>query len=406
MSQAKKNILLLITNLDFGGAQRVFYNMSEGLKDEFAVIDCVFNKYDGVSYPTSNTLIDLNIPASSNYISKFYYFIKRCIKVRKIKKEYNIDICISHLEGADYVNILSSRKEKTILWVHGSKFYDGEIKGQIGWFRKKILLPFLYKRADKIVCVSRDIKEELIQFFNQDEGKITVITNSFDADKIYQLGHEDIEEKYKIIFNSKVVITSGRLANQKNQKALLQVFSLLKEKPTHKLVILGDGPLREQLLKEGRSLGLNIFSVWENEAVTESYNVYFLGYQQNPFKYIARSALFVMSSGWEGFPMVLGEAMACGVPVMSADCPTGPKEILAPALAYEHKTIEPVFSSYGILMPLLGNKQKAYQTWAATITEVLNDESILLEYSKASKQRIKDFSPKITKQKWKETISR
>jgi len=404
MSGRKKNILMLITNLDFGGAQRVFYNMSEGLKKEYNVIECVFNKYDGVSFPTSNMLIDLNIPGSSNYISKIYYFILRCIKVRRIKKKYKIDICISHLEGADYVNIFSKSNEKTILWVHGSKFYDGEIKGKIGWLRKKILLPFLYKRADRIVCVSRDIREELIRYFKLD-NKISVITNAFDSNTIYKLSQEGIEEKYKAIFNSKVVITSGRLAIQKNQKALLKVFSLLKDKENYKLVILGDGPLREYLTNECIGLGLKTYFAWENQPLTLDYNVYFLGYQQNPFKYISKSVAFVMSSGWEGFPMVLGEAMACKVPVISTDCPTGPKEILAPSLPYEHITNKPVFAEYGILMPMLQTEENAYEIWADALTRILQDESMLSKYSKASEQRIKDFNPDVTLERWKEIVN-
>ena len=405
MSKSIKNILLLIPNLDFGGAQRVFHNMSEGLKDDYTIFECVFNKYDGVSYPTSNTLIDLNIPGSSSYILKIYYFILRCIKLRRIKREYKIDVCISHLEGADYVNILSKRNEKTILWVHGSKFYDGEIKGCLGWLQRNIFLPFLYKKADQIVCVSRDIREELIHIFKLNSKKISVITNAFDVDKIYKLSLEEIEENYKPVFNGKVIITSGRLAIQKNQKALLKVFYLLKEITDCKLVILGDGGLREQLVNEARSLNLKVYSSWEKELVTSDCNVYFMGYKQNPFKYIAHSSLFVLTSGWEGFPMALGEAMVCGIPVLSVDCPTGPKEMLAPSLTYQYITTDPVFAPYGILMPLLGKEEQVYELWATTIAQVLNNENILSEYSKTSRQRIKDFSATSTIVKWKQTIN-
>jgi len=399
MPLRKKNILLLITNMDFGGAQRVFFNMAEELKNDYTIFECVFNKYEGVSYPTSNTLLDLNIPGSSNYILKIYYFILRGIKLRRIKKEYKIDICISHLEGADYVNILSKRDERTILWIHGSKFYDGEIRGWLGWVRKKILIPFFYNRADDIICVSRDIKEELINIFKLNANKIGVITNAFDVDNIYQQSGEEIEENYKVVFNNKVIITSGRLAMQKNQKALIKVYSLLKNRAGCKLVILGDGVLRERLIDECKSLNLKIYNVWQNQAVDESYDVYFFGYVKNPFKYIARSSLFVMTSGWEGFPMALGEAMACRVAVLSADCPTGPKEMLEPGLTYNDTTENPIYGEYGILMPLLTNNKTVYEIWVDTIDYVLSDKEL------SAANRIKDFGFQETILKWKQLIN-
>ena len=122
-----------------------------------------------------------------------------------------------------------------------------------------------------------------------------------------------------------MLVTSGRLALQKNHAALIALFARLLERRRARLVLIGDGELRQPLIDQARSLGLRVAEGPDGDA-----DVYFLGFQDNPFRLQRHADLFVLPSGWEGFPMVLGEAMACGLPIVSADCPTGPREFLAP----------------------------------------------------------------------------
>ena len=103
--------------------------------------------------------------------------------------------------------------------------------------------------------------------------------------------------------------------------------------------------------------------------------------------------------------MALGEAMACGVPVLSTDCPTGPKEILAPNLSYDYETEEPIFAEYGILVPLLTDNSAMLKMCADTIDQVLSNKELLERYSNASAKRILDFGFQETILKWKQLIN-
>src|SRR5687767_2796326 len=106
---SRKRILILITNLTFGGAQRVFFEQSQLLAKNHDVVECVFNLAEGHAFPTGNKIISLNVPPGKNVLDKFRRFIQRVIGLRKLKKELRTEICISHLEGADLVNVLSKK---------------------------------------------------------------------------------------------------------------------------------------------------------------------------------------------------------------------------------------------------------------------------------------------------------
>jgi glycosyltransferase involved in cell wall biosynthesis len=163
-------------------------------------------------------------------------------------------------------------------------------------------------------------------------------------------------------------------------------------------MILGEGELKDYLVKLSEELGLKTY-IWDRDKLSESFDVYFLGFQKNPFKFIARSKLFVFPSLWEGFPNVLVEAMACGMPVVSSDCRSGPREILASNTDFNYQTQKPEFAEYGIIMPvfevkyksaeeLLGEKERM---WVETVDKLLEDENLRKHYSEKAKQRAEDF---------------
>jgi glycosyltransferase involved in cell wall biosynthesis len=112
------------------------------------------------------------------------------------------------------------------------------------------------------------------------------------------------------------IITVGRLVYQKDHDTLLRAFALARSRLDASLVLVGQGPLQDELTTLARELGI-------------SDRVIFAGWQQNPFAWMANADLFVLSSRFEGFGNVVIEAMACGLPVVSTDCPSGPSEILA-----------------------------------------------------------------------------
>ncbi|MCB2379729.1 glycosyltransferase [Hymenobacter sp. BT635] len=407
----RKNILLLIPQLTYGGAERVFHDHGQQLAQHHHVVECVFDSATEVAFPTSNTLVALDVPAGAGVVGKLRSFIGRIQRVKELKREHRIDVCISHLEGADYLNLLSKGPEQVLLCIHNSKRHDPNIRGALGWLRRRVLMPLLYRSADRIVPVSRDLRQELIDMFGLAPRKVLTINNFFDVEGIQRRSQEPLlPAEQRLFAEHPILITAGRLAREKNQTALLEVLSTMRAAGQHsaKLVLLGDGPLRADLLRRCLELGLRAWQVWEEAPMTADYDVYFLGFQSNPFQYIARAAVSLLSSSTEGFPMALCEAMACGVPVASTDCPTGPREILAPQTPATAYAQGPEWAEFGLLLPLLGAGPALSQSapvWADTLSSLLADQEKRTYYAAQAYRRVQDFAPGKIMQQWQALLN-
>ncbi|TGE23228.1 glycosyltransferase [Hymenobacter metallicola] len=408
---ARKNILLLIPQLTYGGAERVFHDHGQELARHHHVVECVFDSSTEVAFPTQNTLVALDVPAGAGVVGKLRSFVQRIQRVKQLKREHQIDVCISHLEGADYLNLLSKGSERVLLCIHNSKRHDPNIRGALGWLRRRVLMPWLYRSADRVVPVSRDLRQELIDMFGLAPEKVVTVNNFFDVEGIRRRSQEPLSAAQEALFTQHpVLITAGRLAREKNQIALLEVLHTMRRQGnlTAKLVLLGDGPLRADLLQQCQKLGLRSWQVWDETPLTDDFDVYFFGFQSNPFQYIARAAVSLLSSSTEGFPMALCEAMACGVPVVSTDCPTGPREILAPATPAQHYARTPEWAEFGILLPLLGAGpalEASAPIWAETLTSLLADLPKRTYYAAQAHSRVQDFAPVKIMQQWESLLT-
>ncbi|AHE95986.1 glycosyl transferase family 1 [Thermocrinis ruber] len=395
-------LYFLINSLAGGGAEKVAIRLSEHLPiSEFILLE------RDVKYKTDKPIFFL-----SNHSTKTSPIIKTLnIPIYAYKLSDFIEknsLVVSFLERANFVNIISKlfKKHKAIISVHVD-----QQTGHVG-LRKlnKLLVRLLYPKADLIIAVSHGVKESLINLGIEEE-KIKVIYNPYPIDQIRELAKESLGS-YEEIFKHPVLITAGRLTKQKGLWYLLRVFKALKEKHKDlKLVILGEGELKDYLVELSQELGLKTY-VWDRDRLSESFDVYFLGFQKNPFKFMARSKLFVFPSLWEGFGNVLVEAMVCGVPVVSSDCRSGPREILAPNTDFNYQTQKPEFAEYGVLIPVFEVKYKTAKEpleereimWVETVDKLLEDENLRKNYSEKVKQRAEDFRIEKIVQEWKEVL--
>jgi len=401
-------LLLLITNYGIGGAQRAFYDHGIFLKEKYDVAEAVFDIDEAPQvYVSGNPVYSLNVKGGQGIKGKVMNFRQRCARLKALITEKNRDLCISHMDGANWVNILSRSSAKKILFVQGTVLHDYGISNWIRILRKKFIIPYLYNKADLTVVVSDGIKHELQH--NCGVKKVETIPNFFDTEDIQRKADIPLSAEWEAIFaGNEVVITSGRLHVQKKQRFLLPVFrELLQKRKNLKLIILGDGPLRQELFDEARSLGLRYYSGWDRQqGLSSDYDIYFPGYVDNPFQFLRRATLFAFPSGWEGFPLALCEAMISGVPVLSADCPTGPREIIAPGTFdpdYRLTAIER--TEYGYLLPMPG-KAEFDRTWTEALTEMLDDANARKRLAANGRERMKAFDKSVAVQKWIEVIDR
>lgn len=396
----KRNILLLIPNLGPGGAQVVFRDQLAEFSKHFNVKGCVFNWTNAFTSDQALDIVSLDVPAGKNFLLKISYFFSRILRLRKLKKELNIHLTISHLEGADYVNILSARSS-LYCWIHGTKQYDRNISGFIGAIRKNVLMPFLYKKADKIICVSERITNELAALGVRRE-RLATITNGVDISLIQKMAAESIEVEYESLLEKhQIILTHCRLAEQKNLDALIRILAELRQIKPVKCIVIGDGPLRDQLLELARQMNLKTHNGWATDTLDESCDIFFPGHRNNPFPYLAKSSLFIMTSMWEGFPLALCEAMACGCPVVTADCYTGPREVLAGGEVRSIDTAE--ITPFGILLPVPETAEH-FTHWARVVSDALSDTVWLAAQSDAVKERARLFDKPAVVEKWVKLI--
>jgi glycosyltransferase involved in cell wall biosynthesis len=172
-----------------------------------------------------------------------------------------------------------------------------------------------YGNAHAIVAVSQGVAQELSQRMSIPRQRIHVIYNPIDLDRISALADKELDHPWFQPGQPPVLLAAGRLHEQKDYPTLLRAFKLVRANRTVRLAILGEGRERVHLEKLIREL-----------AVDDAVGL--LGFQANPFAYMAKSAVFVLSSAWEGLANVLIESLACGCRVVSTDCQHGPAEIL------------------------------------------------------------------------------
>lgn len=384
----KKKIALLIPNLANGGAEKMASNLSDILYPKY---DVSFILFDGskIDYPYSGNMINVGLPPLEGKMNKVITMLRRIHRVKQIKKKHQFDMTISFLENANVVNLFSKCGDKVVLTVHN---YNS--KRNYGFLYENVyrwLMKCFYNKADRIVAVSKMIARDMISNYRILEQKIEVIYNFIDMDNIKKLMQCQSDHIMERLSEKPVVINVGRLYSQKGHCHLIHAFKLvLQNVPDAQLVILGHGELEEELKTLVKNLGM------EN-------HVHFMGFRKNPYQWMAYSKVLVSSSLFEGFGNVLIEAMCCGLPVISTDCRSGPREILAPATPMEYETKSVEYAEYGILTPVCTGKHQE-ESLAQAMVEMLTNETLRQHYIAQSQKRVQDFSKEKATEQWYQLI--
>jgi glycosyltransferase involved in cell wall biosynthesis len=226
------------------------------------------------------------------------------------------DIIFSTSSGTNMLvslsHLLAFQRGRLVLSERNIVYHGGlTVKRRIAVLLKRLL----YSRADLVTAVSACLKDDMVEKIGLPAEKIYVVYNPVLEDPILRLSQEPVAHPW-FEGETPVILGTGRLVPQKDFATLIRAFQLVRAQRPAKLLILGEGEKRPQLEAMVNDLGLQ-----EDVALP--------GFDKNPFKYMARCTLFVQTPIHEGLGNVLIQAMACGAPVISTDCPCGPSEIIA-----------------------------------------------------------------------------
>ncbi len=377
----KKKVAILINALEVAGAEKVIAQMINSFYTKFDIHLILLNNTIEFELPVN----DITIKTIDNSNLKKRKSAKDILKIpllayrlKKYLQQHNIQICFSALNRSNYINcflrilnwkgaILISERSHT-----SSAYNPHTFAGKTGRFLVRKLYPF----ADVIVPNSAGIQYDLTTNFHL-SNEFRVINNPVNITRQQKDMCEPIED---FNFESFTFSHVARIEKGKNHALVLAAVAKIKHR-NFKVLLIGQGPQEENIKALAHKIGI-------------SDKIVFLGYRGNVVKYVARSQCHLLTSDSEGFPNALLEALACGTPVISTDCPTGPRELLAGSFVADKHSMGVEKTNYGLLIPV--NNLDAL---AEAMVMMIDDEILCTQYASAGIKRAKDFDlPIIMKQ--------
>jgi len=346
-----KKIALFIPSMRGGGAERVSLSLAKGFISEGHNVHLILVNAEGpLMKDIPEGLVVHNLKKRRTITS--------ILSLAKNLRLHKYDALISFMSHANIVSITASKlvffKGRIVLTEHNSLSHNLFGKNGLKYKMVAFGMRIFYRYADKIIAVSNSLAKELT--LATGEKKIYSLYNPID------INHENTQEIQPSVEawrneSKPLILGLGRLNPQKNFEFLINSFNTVIKETDCQLLILGEGPNRQSLENLISSLKIND-------------KVLMPGFVDNPGSYLERASVFVLSSSWEGFGLVIAEALAQGVTVVSTDCPVGPSEILRDG-------------KYGYLVPVNDEKQMA-KTIIYALKYPLDSEHL--------KKRAADFS--------------
>lgn len=301
-------LFILRPTLGQGGADRVSLTLLQQLSRERFDLSLVLVKKDGVLLEDLPPDVGVYTLDASNVLTAWW-------PLSRLLKLHQPDVLFSTSSGTNV----------TAVWARQLARYAGRVllsernvlfHGQKTW-KRRLMTTFkrlTYERADLVTAVSQGVKDDLIAELHLPPDKIQVVYNPILTSDLPALADESVDHPW-FAESTPIILGVGRLVPEKDFATLLRAFALVRAQRPCRLLILGEGNGRTELLQLAQTLGVTP-------------DVDLPGFDKNPFKYMARCTMFVLSSRFEGLPGVLIQAMACGAPVIATDCPSGPSEII------------------------------------------------------------------------------
>ncbi len=295
-----------------GGAERVMLALARGFAGRGVAVDVAVAQNVGPNVPAADDVfrvVDLRAGRAMAALPGLARYLRREAPA----------VMLSALPHANVIAVWARALARTPTRIVLSEHTTASLSAALGTHRGARLLPFFmrraYPKADAIVAVSDGVAEDIAGFLRLERTAITRIYNPIVSAHLVARAAEPLDHPWFAPAAPPVVLGVGRLTAAKDFGTLIRAFAELRKRRAARLLILGEGEERAPLTALAREL-----QVHEDVALP--------GFDDNPFRYMKRAGAFVLSSRWEGLGNALVEAMACGVPVVSTDCPNGPREIL------------------------------------------------------------------------------
>lgn len=320
-----QRVAFFVPRLRFGGAQRVTITIANGLAARGYEVDLLLAYHEGGlvdQVDDAVTLIDLhtpNVPVVGVLAS--------VPRLRSYLEAAEPSILFTAMTYANVVSILAGTVADANTIVVPTEHNMFGLGSGPKTEATRMLARYLYRFADHVVAVSEGVADSIVEATEIDRSDVTVLYNPIPVADIRARSQESVDDPWLQSTEFETIVSVGRLEAPKDPFTLLRSFERVNSvRPNTRLILVGGGSMRDELLELTDSLDIDDV-------------VSLPGYASNPYTYMDRASVFVLSSESEGLPTVLIEALACGCPIIATECSSGPREILSDG---EYGTLVPV----------------------------------------------------------------